>query len=301
MVFLGRTERIAKFSWEPDLPLGEHELFFYANKLNGAQVAVCADAAFVHFRVPSTSQYFARRDRQRTFTDTKLPAIGIAQTYYFFTRLSHQDEHTFQRLLSSNANPYLAVTDSRMEPEVIPGPFRFCYFAVLSRRDEEGRKARFHHRESPNSLYKILSKQHTCEVVFLVPSGDNSDGLFWDEFDQMNDILIVPSAATALVKFLLAFFSRFMFNFIFFASDLVKIDIEEFSIAMTSLVDKRMKVFVGGFIRGISRDLLYILSSPMMLRNLDSTDTTLSIFDLIDRYISIFTTVTVPLKSVSLA
>ena len=284
MVFLARTERISKFSWDSQLPVGEHELFFYENKLNGAQVAVCADAAFIHHRVQSRPGYDARRSRQGELMSSKLAMIGIAQTYYFFTKHSHQDELSFHTLLSSNANPYLATRDAFVNREVIPGPFRLCYIAVLSRATESGQEARFHRRKN----YTLLSKHGICEVVYLVPSSSSEDPLVLHELDQMKDILFSPSGANDLVRFILEFFSKYMFHLLFIASDSVKIEIHDLTAAITSLPNMQMKVILGDSLRGISRDLFFILSHPMVLRSLGPRNESLAVFDILDTFIGPF-------------
>lgn len=50
-VYLARTERMRTFIWKPELKVGEHEYFFYTNKLRGIQTGVCFDSSFAHARV----------------------------------------------------------------------------------------------------------------------------------------------------------------------------------------------------------------------------------------------------------
>ena len=77
MVYLARTERMRGFVWKPELKVGEHEYFFYTNKLRGIQTGVCFDSSFAHARhKPSTAvaNYQGRRDR---FLDLMMGAFGV--------------------------------------------------------------------------------------------------------------------------------------------------------------------------------------------------------------------------------
>ena len=38
------------FVWKPELKVGEHEYFFWTNKLRGIQTMVCFDSSFAHSR-----------------------------------------------------------------------------------------------------------------------------------------------------------------------------------------------------------------------------------------------------------
>ena len=77
MVYLARTERMRHFKWKKELKVGEHEYFFYTNKMQGIQTGVCFDSSFAHARhKPATAvaSYQPRRDR---FLDLMMGAFAV--------------------------------------------------------------------------------------------------------------------------------------------------------------------------------------------------------------------------------
>ena len=294
MVFLARTERLRTFKWSSELPVGEHELFFASNQYHGIQVAVCSDVSFTHFRIPPSempTDYPDRRGRQRELMTAAFSKIGIGQTHYFFHKYSHQDEGDFESLLSKRVNPYSIRSDGGDSVDISVGPFRFCYIAVISNRADW----RHLHRQS-GSVLSQLKSTGTCSVIFFVPAHLRSDPVVVEEIATHKDIVLTSDGKNKS-KLVFETMRRFMFHYMFVVGETTAFSVEDLSKALDASPGRSMKVFRGEGFRGISRDLHYLLSHPMILKHLMSNGDTLQD---IDKWVSTFAHTSQELRTSSL-
>ena len=92
MVFLARAERFRSFEFDLNLPVGEHEQFFFRNQHAGLQVGVTFDTSFPHYRVNVTSvNYAKRRLRQPDIMKDAWGSLGIMRVMYFFRKYVHSN------------------------------------------------------------------------------------------------------------------------------------------------------------------------------------------------------------------
>ena len=277
MVFLARTERIKTFQWNPTLPVGEHEEFFFANKRLGIQVGVCSDSSFTHFRPDPegmTSEYKQRRGRQKALMNSALSSSGIGQTYYFFHKYSHQNEQDFEQLSLKNVHPYYVRDDSGEALDAIPGPLRFCYFGILSGTDSQSAAYRSRLR-AHGSFYNRVDALGVGKLVFLVSAAGRVDSALMKERAQFNDIVWVPDVDRS--QFILEFFRKFVFCYLFLVDAQVEPQLRPFGTMLDQVENREMKVFVAPGLLGLSRDIHSLLSHPMNLKYLrrsgEPTDT----------------------------
>jgi hypothetical protein len=278
MVFLGRTSALRKFTWQPELTVGEHELFFYSNK---PRVVVCADSAFIHHRPDPQSlsqEYHGRRSRQRDLMHSALSSIGVGPTYYFFHKYSHGDARDFDHLVSKGIHPHLVRDDSSDPNDNLSGRLRLLYITVLSGIDARSAGLRVIHR-SATSPYSRIRQFDTSMIVFLLPSEGRSDPAIQTEQRNFNDILFVPNDGSE-VKFVMTLLRMFKFYYFIMVSDSCMIDLATLGEAVNTS-HTVTKYFSGDKIRGLSRDLYAAVSDPRILPKLTTECET---FECIDRW-----------------
>ena len=246
MVFLGRVIRLRTFEWNPELPVGEHEMFFLRNQIHGIQVGVCSDSTFVHFRAPPREippEYTERRNRQGNLMSTALADAGIVRTMYLFGKYSHQNERDFQILLSNQINLYSVRDDTGVGTDIFNAQPLPCLVAILS--SNSSRQDYFRERLSD------------CKIVFFPSTVGN---------DSPPDAIYYEPSAESL-HFIVETTRRFSAKYIFFLDDAFVFDSDALRPVLESS-PSFMRFCDGPGIVGFSRDFAFLLSHPMVLRNL---------------------------------
>ena len=246
MVFLGRTARLKTFEWNPDLPVGEHEMFFLRNQFHGLQVAVCPDSTFVHFRAPPSRippEYTERRNRQGQLMASVFANAGIGRTMYLFGKYSHQSEIDFQALNSSGINPYSIRDDSADSSDHLAVPLLPCLIVILSNHLQQRDQIRVQFKH--------------CKLLFF--SSQDSDL-------PTTDVIKFREGAESL-HFILETTRKFASKFVFLIDDTCASNTTSIRLLIESPSTHMRMLELPGII-GLSRDFAWLLSHPMVLRNL---------------------------------
>ena len=281
MVFLGRTVRMKTLRWNHELPVGEHEEFFYANKYNGLQVGVCMDTSFVHLRWNATlnDDYAIRRARMRTLMSDTFSNVGIGQTYYFFHKYSHVDYADFEQLASKGINPYSVYNDGGGPRDVTFSNMKLAYVAIISSISESSRSTRMFLRLE-DSLLSTLVSDGVIEFIFLIPSSGRGVTELLVEEDQFRDIIWIPQREEIQLKFIMEFFRRYMFQFLLIIDDHRVFPTLRSILTKASLLPNREMIFAH-FEDAIllSRDMHALFSEPINLKRLKLIETNRTIFE----------------------
>jgi hypothetical protein len=263
MVFLGRTDRLKRFEWNPNLPVGEHEYFFLANQMNGIRVVVCAAFSATHLRVDPTvvsETYKTRRARQGELMSKVFAHAGITTTLYTFRRYSLTSHDDVESLTSSNVDP-LSVTDmdTGHSREILLGR-KFALIAFITCPSCSAQ------RHQIRSSFKHLSDH--ISLIFLIPTGELEDqgGVDIDrEMYEWNDIILIPSERP--VHFVFKILRYYWFNFFIMSNEYNIADVLN---QITNLQNHRMRVILALNTIAISRDIFQIISNPINLDHLRS-------------------------------
>lgn len=139
MVFLARTARFRMFKFQESLKVGEHEQFFYSNAYLGAQVAVCFDSSFPHFRVNTmTPGYQKRRERTEKLMAESFSKLGFQRNMYLFKKHAVANMKDYDELLEKTVPPWY-VSDDSCGPLPSPTlPYTQVFVVVFSTGDDDG-------------------------------------------------------------------------------------------------------------------------------------------------------------------
>ncbi|CAD7952239.1 unnamed protein product [Amoebophrya sp. A120] len=193
MVYLARKARMATFEWKKELKVGEHEYFFYTNKLKGIQTGVCFDSSFAHARhKPSTAvaNYQGRRDR---FLDLMMGAFGvggITRVMYLFRTYQMTETKDFDELADREVAPW-DISDDTCGPSQEPvAPFVVLFVALLSA--PENSKQRIYLRTKQNSWLQKLKQMGQLSYSFIVPGDPSQTPGVLQEQATYNDMIFAP-------------------------------------------------------------------------------------------------------------
>ncbi len=196
MVYLARTERMAEFKWKPELKVGEHEYFFYTNKMRGIQTAVCFDSSFAHARhKPTTSVLEAYQPRRDRFLNLMMGAFavgGITRVMYLFRTYQMTETRDFDELADREVAPW-EISDDTCGPQQEPlAPFVVMFAAILSM--PENIEQRMYLRTSPNSwVSKLRSMGNQLTYTFVVPADPHGNPGLMREQSSFNDLVFAPA------------------------------------------------------------------------------------------------------------
>eukprot|EP00931_Biecheleriopsis_adriatica_P119410 TRINITY_DN94632_c0_g1_i1.p1 TRINITY_DN94632_c0_g1~~TRINITY_DN94632_c0_g1_i1.p1 ORF type:complete len:1060 (+),score=199.19 TRINITY_DN94632_c0_g1_i1:375-3182(+) len=205
MVFLGRTARMRTFEFQKDLSVGEHEQFFYSNAYNGAQVAVCFDSSFPHFRVNTMSAgYVKRRERMPELMTAAFQKLGFERAMFLFRKYDHGRMTDYDELLEKTVPPWYISHDTCGPPTSPPVPFAQVMIVVFSSADEAGQQYRKILRGQTDARSGIwlrrlqeLAGDNTFRWVFAVhPQSEEAQTILAlkQEHDMHQDLLLLPPA-----------------------------------------------------------------------------------------------------------
>ncbi|CAD7972399.1 unnamed protein product [Amoebophrya sp. A25] len=193
MVYLARRERMKQFVWKPELKVGEHEYFFYTNKLRGIQTGVCFDSSFAHARhKPQTAlaTYQPRRDR---FLDLMMGAFavgGITRVMYLFRTYQMTETKDFDELADREVAPW-DISDDTCGPSQEPvAPFVVLFVALLS--SPENSQTRNYLRSGKNSWLRRLQEMGQLSYTFVIPGDPSQTPGVMAEQAQWNDMVFAP-------------------------------------------------------------------------------------------------------------
>ena len=274
MVFLGRTRRLKTFDWNPDLPVGEHELFFLRNQYHGIQVAVCSDSSFTHLRESPehiSGEYSQRRARQQELMNSVFSDIGIGRTYYFFSKYSHLSYEDFSSLMSKNINPYSVRDDSSESNELLQGPPFPCLVFLMYSQPPIQEK------------HGVIPPWESCKCLYLVPATPQKSNDVYQKVD-----IVVYEADDKKIFFIFETLRKFFFHFVFIVDEGTAPLSTPLIQQLGKLQDTKMKLLTGRGIVGLSRDFAWLLSSPDVLRYLRGPLNGISVQECIRQWSSVF-------------
>eukprot|EP00928_Gymnodinium_smaydae_P052620 TRINITY_DN3663_c0_g2_i2.p1 TRINITY_DN3663_c0_g2~~TRINITY_DN3663_c0_g2_i2.p1 ORF type:complete len:1136 (+),score=204.34 TRINITY_DN3663_c0_g2_i2:476-3409(+) len=199
MVFLARTARIRLFKFQQDLQVGEHEQFFYSNAHFGAQVAVCFDSSFPHFRVNTMSAgYVKRRERMPELMQSAFGKLGFERAMYLFKKYATDNMTDYDELLEKNTPPWYISDDTCGPRPSPPVAFAQVLVVILSTGDAEGARYRNVLRGLSGSSRVWLQRcaqfgASNFRWMFAVVVDDSEAGVVQAEQDTYGDILLLPA------------------------------------------------------------------------------------------------------------
>lgn len=301
MAFMGRTARMRVFEFQDNLPVGEHEQFFYANRYFGLQAAVCFDSTFPHFRVKMTDKYRARRERMQELMTQEFQKIAHPSMLYLLTKYDHLSAKDHSEFISKEVPPW-QISHDTCGPLPDP-PTDFCMFFALifSTADENGLQYRHLLRKLQSAWLQRLRSISTTRWAFMVPDSAASLPAVMEEDEENGDIIYIPTApgenglgldgnpTAAQLRFALTFMRNFQLRWLIVARQEAFVSTEDFISALVQIEQNELEVgqaVVGGWRQetsmlgqnqvteerlqtaffGVSQDVLHLLASPGVSR-----------------------------------
>lgn len=183
MVYLARTQRLQSFEWKPELKVGEHEYFFYTNKLRGIQTSVCFDSSLAHSRAKKAkvpgSKYLARRDRVLDLMMGAFKVGSIFRVMYLFRTYQMTETKDFDEMANREVAPWDISDDTCGAGQPPVAPFVTLFSAIFSL--PQNGDIRSYLRWNKRSWLYRLRDSGDLSHVFIVPGdalvlGSERDG-----------------------------------------------------------------------------------------------------------------------------
>mmetsp|Transcript_2377 Transcript_2377/g.9336 ORF Transcript_2377/g.9336 Transcript_2377/m.9336 type:complete len:1169 (-) Transcript_2377:430-3936(-) len=290
MAFLARTARLRQFKFQDQLPVGEHEQFFYANRYLGLHAAVCFDSTFPHFRVQMSAGYKQRRERMQELATDAFKKIGFQGMMYLLHKCDAYSGIDHNEFIQQNIPPW-SISDDTCGPQPEP-PTDFVMFfvAIFSKMDDRGALFRRMLRgEAPLAWLPRLAAAAPTRWAFFVEEQSITPPALVEEEAQHGDVVLMPQQGetkggftASQLKFAVTFLRDFHFRWLLVAEQDVFVHLEPV-LSVLVAQEPPMRSAVGGWrtkagmaslqspwlppqFFALSHDTKHLLASPRVAR-----------------------------------